>query len=341
MSTRTISQAGATNDLTGAQKVAAILLSISKDLAARLLSKFDKAELHRLAESVVDLDQLDPENLKLIASEFESRVRVGPGLSVTENNVSDLLMSGLAEGRAEEIIADIYQRPNPTIWNRLIGIDPTAVAQFLAKEHPQTAAFIISELPAENSTKIVDLLSAELRQSVLERLLKIGAVTPIMRREIGAVLERDLLEGSAQAHSEANVRLVADLCGRIDSDAARAFVGRIADVDPAAAMAIKRGMFAYEELAELAQQSLVAVVEATPIDVLLRSMAGQPREFQDLLLGAMPARGRRMAEQELRSSSNLQKREIDEARASVCGIVVRLIKQGLIERASVDGQPPD
>ena len=56
-----------TTRIQGSQKVAAILLAISKEVAARVLGRFNEDDLRRLAESAVDLDQIDSDRLKSIS----------------------------------------------------------------------------------------------------------------------------------------------------------------------------------------------------------------------------------------------------------------------------------
>ena len=44
----------------------------------------------------------------------------------------------------EEIMGEIAGNPDRSIWERISGVGDTALAAYLAGEHPQTAALVLS-----------------------------------------------------------------------------------------------------------------------------------------------------------------------------------------------------
>jgi flagellar motor switch protein FliG len=100
---------------------------------------------------------------------------------------------------------------------------------------------------------------------------------------------------------------------------------------PDDAQAIRGLLFAFEDLVNLDQKYLATVLGALPIDSVILALRDTETSFQDAILSSLPARLRRMAESELRGTSNASARDIADARRAVVNVVLKLAREGTIE----------
>ena len=259
-----------TTRIQGSQKVAAILLAISKEVAARVLGRFNEDDLRRLAESAVDLDQLDSDRLKSISKEFEAGIRLGPGLSVSVDEVSDLLRSGVTEDRAKEIISGIRHQPNPTIWTRIAQLPVMKLASFLELERPCTIAYVLSELTPEFAGSVLERLKPDLRSAVLRASAALRPISQQVGRQISLEIERELLLEDGRFDTESNLQRIAQICGVLGTDDTTAFIDYLDSFDPEASTIIRQNIFSFEDLQTLTPTSMTRVVEALTSDVIVR-----------------------------------------------------------------------
>ncbi len=84
-----------------------------------------------------------------------------------------------------------FQSYEASIWDRLMDCDPTAIAQLLAEEHPQTIAYVLSMMPSSFGAKVLLQLSDKQRPDVLNRAVNIKNVSPKASRHHRGARDRD------------------------------------------------------------------------------------------------------------------------------------------------------
>ena len=112
MSTNSESKAaGQPGSLTGAEKVAILLLALGKTRAAKLLKRFDAEDLKLLSSSVGELRPVTPGDLEVLVEEFGQKFSSGVNFIGTANEIRDLL-SGVMPDEEGEVVEDATeQRP--------------------------------------------------------------------------------------------------------------------------------------------------------------------------------------------------------------------------------------
>src|SRR5262245_50090399 len=77
--------------LAGPKKVAALLLSMDKRLASRLLKHFDEDDIKLIAQTATDLGTVTKPVLEELVEEFASNLKSGGDLMATADEVEQLL----------------------------------------------------------------------------------------------------------------------------------------------------------------------------------------------------------------------------------------------------------
>ena len=159
--------------LTGKQKAAMLLMSLDATTATELLKGVNPELVQELALELAHLDAVGYRSGKQgtqIARQFCNSLQVDERL-----HFKSLLkqMLGNAVGREKEKrirtqIKDLQKGKNP--FTRISVLDSRTIASVLKKEHPRTAAVVISELPAKKSSDVLELLGVGIRLSAVRRM---------------------------------------------------------------------------------------------------------------------------------------------------------------------------
>lgn len=144
--------------LTRAQKAAAILVAMGKPSASRLLKFFKQEELKALIEAARLLRTIPQSDLERIVAEFEAEFTEGAGLLDSADKM-DTILESLSPEEVSAIMngQQVEAAPEgpPPIWPELEKLEPSRLGRFLAGEHPQTSAMVLSKLAPQATASVL------------------------------------------------------------------------------------------------------------------------------------------------------------------------------------------
>ena len=312
--------------LTGAEKVAVLLLALGKDRSAKLLKKFDAEELKLLTRSAADLRPVGMSDVEKLVEEFAHGFGNSVKFTGTVTEVKDLLSGVMTEEQFAEVLSDAPVKEEP-VWERVSVMKADALRNFCAKEHPQTVAFILSRVESGLAADVIAAYPSELRNGLLCRMITVKAIAEDAARAAESVLREDLLAAPTQSSHSG----IADILNRLDKSQSEEVLKSLAEVRPEEAKALKSMLFTFEDIAKLDPAVRTTVLDQVPIDRLVTSLKGTDAEFQGVILSALASRARRMVEAELAGGASPSPREIAEARRTIVAVVLRMIAAGDIQ----------
>ncbi|MCY0881411.1 MAG: flagellar motor switch protein FliG, partial [Firmicutes bacterium] len=131
--------------MSGAKKVAILLLSLSVEDAAAVLRRLSRAEVEAVTVEIANMGTVDNAQQKEILSEFYQLAQADSRLA--EGGV-DAAQAILEKAFDTQKAAEYMQQLNSLIQGRPLDIlrkaDPAQVANFIAGEHPQTIALVLA-----------------------------------------------------------------------------------------------------------------------------------------------------------------------------------------------------
>ena len=185
--------------LTGKQKAAMLLMGLDATTAAELVKGLDAEVIRQLA---VELAYLDAGDLK--SSDESTKIVRQFHHSLKEKEIfqldgflSEILKSTAGQDRAEWIQAQIQQvLCNPDPFITINSVDPEILALVLAHEHSETIAVVLSGLPAEKMTEVLNFLDVGTRISAVGSMIGCRKMT-VEAKAIIAEAVRERLEAIA------------------------------------------------------------------------------------------------------------------------------------------------
>lgn len=331
--------------LHGPERVAALLLAMGKPTASLLLKRFDPLELREIARAASSLGPISAADLEPVIDEFAGEFAAGMSLLGTAEEVERLLTGILPGEQISDIMADVLGQETaapgnvPTVWERLGEVAEGSLADYLAKEHPQTAALILSRLSSEAAAKVIGQMSDNLRNGVMRRMTALRPVTAAGLRLLEGGMQEALISALAKsAPSEAYSRM-ADILNRMDQEHIDSILATIAEGRPDIAGALRRMLFRFEDIAKLSDKARMTVFDQVPAEEVVLALRDTDSEFRELVLSSIASRSRRMVEHELESGDEPEPRAVNDARRSISDRIMDLISKGEIEFNPSENEP--
>ncbi|MBX9682621.1 MAG: flagellar motor switch protein FliG [Hyphomicrobium sp.] len=324
----TMQRPSAKKPMTGAEKVGLLLLSLGQERAVELLKKFNSEELNIIMRSTDGMPVISAPDLELLVEEFEERFGQGKPFAGNGDDVKSLVAAVINENKAAADAADGNQSKE-AVWERLIGLKDDVLLPYIERQHPQVAAFILHRLGSEKSTDLLRSFPADVRNQLLARIFGLRDVSFMVIDALEETLHQELFEadkGRASQHMA-----MASILNSLDRSQSDDALHHLAQFQPKDAAMIRKLLFKFEDLVTLSSKALTVLMDGVPVERTVIALQGMDAEFQNVVLGTLSPRARRMAEAELQSGTAASPRNLAESRRAIVDAVLRLAAEGAIE----------
>jgi flagellar motor switch protein FliG len=324
--------------LTRPQKAAAILVAMGKPSASRLLKFFKQEELKALIEGARLLRTIPQADLERIVAEFETEFTEGAGLLDSSDQMDTILNESLSPEEVSAIMNGKQQEAAegpPPVWPQLETLDPVRLGDFLAGEHPQTAAMVLSKLTPQTTANVLVTLEKPFRAEVVKRMMTLSKASETAERMVEDQLrDRVLTETSSRDTSVGQAR-VASVLNEMDKSQLDEVMQDLEAAGTPDLDGVRSRIFSFDDVPALSQKARVAVFDGLSTEVVTLALRGASTDMTEAVLSAIGARSRRMIESELgQASDNVAAADIALARKSVASAVVRLAREGAFDLPS-------
>jgi len=330
-----LSDQDALSPLRGAEKVAAVLLALDKEVSGRVLKHFDQRELRQIARIAAHLGSVTAGEVEeicegLIDEINNNQLEFVGGQAVAE----DLLASALPDEQVADIISDVWGRSNKFIWKRVGGLPEKLLADYLSAEHPQTAAVVLGRLEPAFAAGVLALLPSDMRAQAMRRMLIAKPVTDAIFHIIEESLQEELFTSSANVDGgEASTR-VAGIVNQLEREQISEIIAGISASEPLLAEQLRGMIFSFEDIESLSQRARMIIFDQAQTETVILALRGASAEMRDAVLPCLSARTRRMVEAELATAADPPRRDILSSQRDLANLVLRLVEQGMIDLAA-------
>lgn len=317
--------------LQGADRVAAILLTMGKPLATRLMKHFEADEIRMITRSVADLPPVAAPQLKSLIEEFAVQFASGASLVGTASKVERMLSGVLPQEQIDEIMGDILGNADRSIWERISAMNESTLAGYVMKEHPQIAALMLSKVKSATAAKVLSHLPADRRDSVIRRMLTMKPIVDEVMRMLERTLHQEFtVNFSRNVGADSHAR-IAEIINKLERDQMEQVLQSLASTRPKTAETLKGMMFTFEDLAKLSLKARTTVFGAVPGERLILALKATEPEFREIVLQSLSVRVRKMIEQELNNGQAVAQREVTDARRAITDMALDMANRGEIE----------
>jgi flagellar motor switch protein FliG len=322
-----------------ASKAAMLLLALGGGKGSSLIKEFQADEIRSFASTAASIDRIDPALLEELIDEFSLEMSKPAPIEGGDAKALSLLREALPPEDVEKALGPQGAIFVP-VWDKFAAGGENLLVPYLLDEHPQTVAFIVSQLDPALSARIVSILPGDLRDTVARRLLKLGQVDQKLSELVQSAMRQDLLaETGGNLETEGRNRMAA-LLNRMERQQVEQIITSLRRERPEDAAALKKMLFSFEDLPRIEQKHRLVLFDKVQTEQVMLALRGCDGEIKETVLSSLGARARRMIEAELSSASPEVTNEVIGARQAVAQMALNLAANGDIVIRDTDEAAP-
>jgi flagellar motor switch protein FliG len=326
--------------LRGTEKVAALLLAMGRELSGGVLKEFDPDEIRIVTRAAAELKPISGSELEAIIEEFAKHFSIGPNIFGTVGELEKLLHGVLPPEQVSDIISDVLGNKTKSVWERISSVSESLLANYLLKEHPQTAALILSRVKPACAARVMSLLPADLRHDLMRRMLSLKPVVEEAMGIIEKTMHEDFMINFARNLASDTYPRMADIINKMERNQMEESLKNLSESRPKSAEILKGMLFTFDDIVNLASKARMLIFDQVPTDRVVTALKGSDSSFRELILSSLASRTRRLVEHELASGVPANHREILDARRAITDLALEMAGRGEIElNPDQDDQP--
>jgi flagellar motor switch protein FliG len=312
--------------LTGKQKAAVLLMSMDVDVAAKVFQELDMKEVEQIAVEITNLKELNPSVIEAVIEEFyqlmtASSYMVEGGLEYAQM----ILEKSYGPEKARDIIEKIRVLTTVRGFTVLKKADPQQLANFLAKEHPQTIALILSHLTADQAAEVLGEFDEALRSDVVMRIANLGKVSPSVISEIEHVVDEIAETTLSQDLAAAGgTHLVANILNKSNNQVAKQILESIEENDYSMANEIKRLMFLFEDIVLIDDKGIQRLLRDVEKSDLAMALKVSEQKVKDKIFKNMSQRAAEVVKEELEFMGPIKLKDVEGAQMRIVDVIKEL-----------------
>lgn len=316
--------------LNNLQKAAVLMISLGPDASAMVYKNLQEHEIEELTREVVNLRNVDSEAVYEVIEEFYHMMKAQDFVAVGGvTYAEEVLNRSLGPERAHEILRRIERLLKVKGFNILRNVDANQLLAFIQKEHPQTIAFVLTQLSPTQSAAILSDLPAELQAEVMLRYATMERVAPETVTSVEAVLE-SRIDFSQSTSKLGGVRAAAEVLNMIGQSAERTILARLNEQAPELATSIKNLMFVFEDIITLDDRSIQRVMKEADNKDLALAMKHVNPDVKARVMANLSQRAAQMIQEEIDYMGPVRLKEVEAAQQKIVDIIRVLEESGQV-----------
>ena len=318
--------------LNGVQRAAVVLLSLGEQQAAEVLKHMTAKEVQKLGVAMTSVGGISRDTVVRVFDEFVDVLAEPTGLGASADDyVRAVLVQALGEERASGLIDRILLGRNTTGLDALKWMDPRAVADLVRNEHPQIIAIVMAHLETDQAADALKLLPDRTRVDVLLRIATLDGIPPNALNELNDVMARQFAGNqSMKSSTVGGIKVAANILNFMDSGHDETILGAIGEVDGELGVRIRDLMFVFDNLADLDDRAMQAIVRDVPADKLAVALRGADQKVKDKFTGNMSQRAAEIMLEDMEARGPVRLAEVEAAQKDILAMVRRMADSGEI-----------
>lgn len=325
--------------LSGPEKAAILLLSLSEDQAARIFESMDDEEILELSQVMSGLGKISPNVVERLFVEFAEQMTSTNSLVGTHDSTERLLQkAGLSGEKIGNIMEEIRGPAGRTMWEKLGNVNEEVLATFLQKEYPQTVSVVLSKVNSDHAARVLAMLPENFALEVIHRMIRMETVQKDILDEVEKTLRQEFMTNLARTQRRDSHELIADIFNNMDRTAEARFLDELEKSAPESAAKIRSLMFTFEDLANLDPAGVQTLIRAVDKDKLPTALKGATETIRDLFFSNMSERAAKIMKEDMAAMGPVRLKDVEEAQQYIVNVAKDLEGRGEITIASGDAE---
>jgi len=318
--------------LTEIDKAAILLISLGEADAAEILKHMGPKEVQMIGEAMAQLNNVPQTRVESVVGDFMGLVSDQTGIGINNDiYIRSMLNQALGEEKAKTLLDRILMSTNTSGLDTLRWMEPRQIAEIIRYEHPQIQAVVVAYLEPDPAAGVLGFFDDKQRLDILMRVAALDRIQPQALQELNDILERQFAGASgASSATLGGVKSAADIMNFIDSSIEAELMEGIKESDEHLASSISDLMFVFDNLMDVEDIGIQAILREVSTDVLVIALKGADVSLQEKIFRNMSKRAAELLRDDLEAKGPVRVSEVEEAQKEVLTIARRLADEGEI-----------
>ncbi|KGJ98583.1 flagellar motor switch protein FliG [Pseudoalteromonas sp. ND6B] len=318
--------------LDGVDKAAILLLSLSEEDAAQILKHLEPKQVQKVGMAMAAIDDLSQAKISAVHNLFIEQIQSFSTIGFqSEDFIKKALTAALGEDKAASLIDQIVMGSGAKGLDSLKWMDSKQVANIIRNEHPQIQTIVLSYLEPEQSAEILAQFPEKVRLDLTMRIANLEEVQPAALQELNEIMEKQFAgQAGAQAAKMGGLKAAADIMNYLDTNVEGQLMDSIREHDEEMSQQIQDLMFVFENLMDVDDRGIQAILREVPQDVLMKAIKGTDDALKEKILGNMSKRAAEMLADDLEAMAPVRISEVEAAQKEILSTARRLSDSGEI-----------
>ena len=317
---------------TGVERAAVLMMLVGEEEAAAILQKLEPEEVRQLGKAMFNVADVSEQEVEDVLDDFVGHARERTAIGFDPRPQIEAVMNrALGPDKAESVLARITPPEAACELELLDWLDATEIAQMIEKEHPQIAAVLIANLDPAVGGQVLELLPEAAQPDILHRIARLGPITPEAVETLKTLLANRTGGGAqAQGVTLGGTREAAKILSGARKATEQRVMPKLFKIDREVAKAIEEAMFVFDNLLDMDDKNLGALIRNVDGDILTKALKGVDAAVRDRFLGCMSARAADGIRDEMEARGPMKLAEVLDAQKAMIAIARGLAKDGTI-----------
>jgi flagellar motor switch protein FliG len=330
-----------TISLTGAQKVAALLITLGTTAAARVMTKLPQEAVEEVAAQLLRTPMV-PANVRdqVLGDAYTALFSQMSDLQGGSQYALDLFIEAFGEAAGMNLLDKVHATMVKPPFDFLAKVDPLQVAQQLSSEHPQTIAIVLAHLEPRAAANILKLLDPpSLQVEVAYRIALTEQTTPDAIAMVEDGIRRRMTTVVQSSTQVGGKKPLAQVLNQVDRSTEKAILAELHERDAETADEVRKFMFVFEDISLLDDRSMQRLMKDIDNKDLALALKNVPEELMAQFLRNMSQRAAETLREEMSLSGQVKMKNVEEAQGRIVEVVKRLEDSDeiFINRGGEDG----
>lgn len=321
--------------ISGAQKVAAFLLTLDRHAAANVLKNLDPKVLPSIAEAMTELDPRfgDETRLRELYQEITRVLVRRPGPRPQDDmEVESMFEEAIGRDKTRGVIGKLEERRRHERPFAFLEREPAELtARALKTESDAVTALVLAHLPADLAAEILSSLEPGRAFAVVQRMTNLFPpgyeALDTVAHDLRARLS-DLAKAPTQKEPEVRLKSIAQLLTFSEPEIEKSVLEGLTSADEEVATKVREFMFTWNDLATVDKRGMQKILGSIETRTLAIALKASPKDVEENILSNLSVRVRQMVADERELAGAMPRSEIEVSRAEIMKAVRTLMEAG-------------
>lgn len=321
-----------TQDYTGIQKAAILLIALGPERSADIFKHLKEDEIEELTLEIANTRSVSPQVKEDVLNEFYQICLAQQ--YIAEGGIGyakELLDKALGEDRAKEVITKLTASLQVRPFEFVRKTDPSQLLNFIQDEHPQTIAMILSYLTSAQAALVIGALPPEKQADVAKRIAMMDRTSPDVIKEVERVLEKKLSSLVNQDYTiVGGVDAIVNILNTVDRTTEKHIMESLEIEEPELADEIRKKMFVFEDILLLDDRAIQRVLRDVDNADLGVALKAANEEVQNVIFKNLSKRLAAMIKEDMEFMGPVRMKDVEQAQQKVVSVIRKLEDSGEI-----------